>query len=440
MYLSAFIRETCHADRRDLVEQSCLLAEGIMPRSLRWNKGPGFALGFMPVIICLGFYSCGSKEETRHENHRAGHQHIVNNDKGVMNASPGKMVISSQRTVSPVVEPVQSSLKFNGYIVPDERRTNKIAVRVGGRIETLYVKYPYQHVNKGQKILELYSPELNTYVEEYLYTLAEKNNSLSGKAKEKLMLLGMSEQQIAEIEKSGTAPFVISIYASQSGYIFPYEASAANKMNMSESSVGNNTGMDGMGINSGNSISKKYSTSAAWIREGMYVNKDQILFVINDLNEVWGMVMGNETEAVTANINDTVLVKSEQIPEKIIVSRINFIEPIYNKGQKFIRMRLYIDNASHTLQINSLFSAEIKTVQKKGILLLPLSAVLDLGQRKIAWVKTGNTKEGNGIFRLTEIKTGGIIGKNIEILSGLNKNDEIAKQAGYMLDSETLTK
>lgn len=392
-------------------------------------------------IICLGLYSCGNKEEKKgHENHNAGHVHTPANDNGMINASPGKIVISSQRTVKPFAAPVQSTLKFNGYIIPDERRTNKIAARVGGRIEVLYVKYPYQYVNKGQKILELYSPELNTYVEEYLYTLAEKDNSLSGKAKEKLLLLGLSEQQIAEIEKSGEASSVISIYVPQSGYILPYEPSAGNKMNMPESSGRNNIGMKGMGMGSGRSISKEYSGTAAWLREGMYVNKDQVLFLINDLNEVWGMIMGNESEAHAVKINDTVLVKSEQTPEKTIISRVNLIEPIYGKGQKFMRLRLYIDNSSHALQVNSLFSADIKIMREEGIILLPVSAVLDLGQRKVAWVKTSNTKEGNGIFLITEIKTGRTIGKNIEILNGLSKYDEVAEQAGYMMDSETLTK
>ena len=89
-----------------------------------------------------------------------------------------EVVISNQETIRPLMKELGNDISAEGYISFDERRNNKISARFGGRIEKLYVKYNYQYVKKGQKIMELYSPEINTIEEEYIHhitTLSDKN-------------------------------------------------------------------------------------------------------------------------------------------------------------------------------------------------------------------------------------------------------------------------
>jgi Cu(I)/Ag(I) efflux system membrane fusion protein len=67
------------------------------------------------------------------------------------------------------------------------------------------VKYDLQYVKKGDKILELYSPEINTFQEEHLFLLkSEKEKSLLEQSKQKLKLLGITENQILQLEKNKT--------------------------------------------------------------------------------------------------------------------------------------------------------------------------------------------------------------------------------------------
>ena len=84
-------------------------------------------------------------------------------------------VISAQKTVMAMPASNVNVIKALGYIVPDERLNNKVAVRFSGRIEKLYIRYNLQYVKKGEKILDLYSPDLNTDQEELLFLL--KDNS-----------------------------------------------------------------------------------------------------------------------------------------------------------------------------------------------------------------------------------------------------------------------
>ena len=58
-----------------------------------------------------------------------------------------------------------------GTVAYDTRLVNTISARVSGRIEKLYVKYRYQHVMKGERIMDIYSPELLTTEQELLFLI-----------------------------------------------------------------------------------------------------------------------------------------------------------------------------------------------------------------------------------------------------------------------------
>ncbi|WP_431217134.1 efflux RND transporter periplasmic adaptor subunit [Puia sp. P3] len=63
------------------------------------------------------------------------------------------------------------SMEVLGRVDYDTRRIQTISARVSGRIEKLYVKYRYQHVHAGEKIMDIYSPELVTAQQDLLFVL-----------------------------------------------------------------------------------------------------------------------------------------------------------------------------------------------------------------------------------------------------------------------------
>jgi len=70
-------------------------------------------------------------------------------------------------------------------------------------------------------------------------------------------------------------------------------------------------------------------------------------------------------------------------------------------------------------------------------LMVPAGSVYYLGTTPIVWVKVGTTKEGNNIFQSRVVKTGRRNEDEVEILAGLNETEWIAKDAGYLTDSES---
>jgi Cu(I)/Ag(I) efflux system membrane fusion protein len=343
-------------------------------------------------------------------------------------------IISDQKSVRTVINNLNDTIIANGIISFDTRKNNKVSIRSGGRIEKLYIKYNYQHINKGDKILDLYSPELATFEDEYLYLL--KNNTdktLIENSKQKLILFGLNESQIASLAKSGNSTQTISIYSPYSGYVL-----FNMNNNTSQPAMNNPTASSGMSGMSGatKSSTQNYgSANSDQIREGMYVNKGQTLFSVNDFKEVWAVISLNAKQQSEIKINGAVKIKSE-VADESIAAKINFIEPYFENGSRYLRARIYLSNKKNLLKLNSFITAQI--MLSVNALLIPSTSVMDLGNRKVVWLKAGVTKNKKNIYKVRTVETGAVSKIFTEIKSGLSANDEVALNAGYLLDSEGL--
>ncbi len=102
-----------------------------------------------------------------------------------------------------------------GTIQYDTREAAVISARVSGRIEKLYVRYTFQDIKKGQKLMEIYSPEILTAQQDLLFLLRNDpgNSSMINAAREKLSLLGMSGTQLQQVMQSQKAALAVSIYS-----------------------------------------------------------------------------------------------------------------------------------------------------------------------------------------------------------------------------------
>lgn len=344
-------------------------------------------------------------------------------------------VVSSQKSVKPVQKTAVDEIKAQGYISIDERRNNKVSARISGRIEKLFINYNFQYVKKGEKIMEIYSPELNTVQEELLFLMKGNNTiDLANKAELKLLLLGMTPNQISDIKKAGSIFSRIDIYSPQNGYVFFKPSSGISIMNNSSkgSAESKMNGMRDVGNNS-----NKEGSGTGQIREGNYVNIGDVLFWVNDLDIVLAMtaIDNSHQQEVKAGANVTLV--SELYKNDTIHATINFIEPIYQQNQKFIMTRIYLKNPRQKLKINSFIEATIYPEAATSNM-VPYGSILFLGKRKIVWVLKEKTTGGNKVYEARDVLIGRIYNGMVEIKKGLNVNEEIAMNAGYLIDRESL--
>lgn len=345
-------------------------------------------------------------------------------------ASVNRFVISNQSTVKPIFSEGQSAIPANGYISEDIRRNLKVSTRISGRIERLFILFNYQYVKKGERIMDIYSPDLNTYLEEYLFLQKKGDSSLLKTAKQKLLLLGVRESQLIRLQNQDSVGLTISVLSPSEGYIIFENTPTLIQGSTAQAS-------DKMGGMATESKAASPYASGGRIREGSYVNEGETLFHVNDFKEVWAILSFRVNDQSSIKKDLTLTLHSELLPMDTLRGNIDFIEPRYETGQTFLQARVYLKNPHLDLKPNSILSAEVfpSSVQR---LILPQSSIVHLGKQSVAWVKTGQTAQGNSIFEARLVSLGVELNGFVEITSGIDTKDEVARDAGYLMDSQSL--
>lgn len=307
-----------------------------------------------------------------------------------------------------------------GYTSYNTNEVGSIAARTNGRIEKLYIRYRYQKISKGQKIMDIYSPELLTDQQNFLFLLKNdpSNSSLISSAKQRLLLVGFPQAELQQIIKSGKPLLSIPVYSNYSGHI--HEALETGMKNSSKETTV---------MNEASSL----NTRELDLREGMYVKKGQTIFKVYNPDKIWALLNIYPSDQPLIKIGNPVMMVSEVRPAENINGTIFFIEPFFRPGSKTLTARVNINNSILKLPIGSqvkgtIFGKELNTNW------LPREAVVSLGLDRIVFVKTGNA------FKAQKIETGLEYNKQIQITNGLSITDSVASNAQYLIDSESFIK
>jgi Cu(I)/Ag(I) efflux system membrane fusion protein len=284
---------------------------------------------------------------------------------------------------------------------------------VSGRIERLYVRYRYQHVHKGDRILDIYSPELQTGEQEYLYLLKNDpgNGVLINAARQKLLLLGVGERQLDEIAKTGMPLPLLTVYSGYTGHI--HDAGTMPD------------GDKGMGATA--------TTAELPVKEGMYIEKGQPIFQVFNMDRSWAVLNLFPGQEGLVRRGDPVEIVPETAPDKAFTGRVDLVEPLYRQGVRSTTVRVYFDNGMREIPIGSAVKATIRPASLAGNW-LSRDAVLSLGTRQVVFLRT------DGGFRAHAVTTGMTDGQRMQILSGLNAGDSVAVNAQFLVDSEDFIK
>ena len=328
-----------------------------------------------------------------------------------------EFVISSVPVITIEQRGEQVEIEALGNIAYDTRQVGSISAKVSGRIEKLYIRYRYQKINKGQRIMDIYSPELLTAQQNLLFLLKNDatNTTFIEAAKQKLLLLGMSNEQLQQVIQSGKPSLTIAVYSNYGGHI--HEASNGGNMN----------------TEAGNMNNISLITEELSLKEGMYLQKGQSVFTVFNPDRAWAILNIYGDNQSLVKTGNSVKVIPETSPNKFFTAAIDFIEPFYRKESKTLTARVYFNNSVLKIPIGSQVKASIFGNSKEAYW-LPKEAVLSLGMEKVVFQKI------NGGFKAKRISFGITYEKYIQVLSGLTATDSVAANAQYLMDSESFIK
>jgi Cu(I)/Ag(I) efflux system membrane fusion protein len=279
----------------------------------------------------------------------------------------------------------------------DETKASTVSARVSGRIERLYFKNEGDYIQKGAKLYDLYSEELNSAKQEYILAL-EKQTTLDNSiidfkqlvqgAKNKLLLWGIGEAQINELARTKKASTTTSFYSTASGYITTLES-----------------------------------------HEGDFVTEGATIVRLANLSSLWA-----ETQIYTSQLSE-IDKKGKaivQIPElnKQIVGVVNFVNPEVNPDTRINLLRVQIPNANNQLK-PGMSAYVVLTNRERNSLTLPVDAVMRHENMNMVWVEVGKNT-----FKNVMVETGLENDGRIEIVSGLKQGDVVVTSGAYLINSE----
>jgi Cu(I)/Ag(I) efflux system membrane fusion protein len=79
-----------------------------------------------------------------------------------------------------------------------------------------------------------------------------------------------------------------------------------------------------------------------------------------------------------------------------------------------------------------MFANATISVNLSPAVVVPLSAVLSTGQRKIVWVE-----KQEGVFERRTVRIGAQSDSDVQILEGISEGESVVSSGGYLIDSES---
>jgi len=316
--------------------------------------------------------------------------------------SVNESVMASVKTVTPEQAALPLVIEAFGIINYDPRKIKTISARFGGLIERSFVKYQFQHVNKGQKIYEIYSPDIYTAKWNYVKLLQAypDRDDYTREALEWFNILGLSKGQIDSLKRTVKPDYHLAVYSYAEGYAVPGDFDP-------EASI---AGTGSIGLN-----------------DGITVETGTPLFKLIDVRSLRVDLKVKTEDGSLLRKGQKVIITDAANSGRQFVAAIDQIEPL--NGGIFQTVKVYITDNERLLLPGRKIKAQIMAGTREG-LWVPVSAVVDLGQRRSVFVMDGNK------FVAMEIGTGVRSEDKIEILSGIDQNSRIAEKALLLIDSD----
>ena len=348
-------------------------------------------------------------------------------------------------------------VRLVGKVDFDETAIKTIASRVSGRLDRLYVDYTGVPVGKGEHLVWLYSPDLLTAQEELLEAkkrlasatgeksefLAASNRKAWSSARDKLLLWGLTEKQIDEIETRGTAEDHMMITSPVGGIV----------------------------------IHKA-------LNQGDYVKEGTRIYQIADLGQLWIRLDAYEQDLPWIRYGQKVSIRTESLPGDTLEGWISFIDPVLDPRTRTVKVRVNVANPEGRLKpgmfVRALLEAKVagsgkvmdpdlagkwicpmhpevvedeagpcrlcgmplKTAEDLGLtavgdsskpLVVPVSAVLVTGRRAVVYVEVQGRKRPT--YEGREVVLGARAGEHYIIQDGLREGERVVTRGAFRIDS-----
>ena len=292
---------------------------------------------------------------------------------------------------------MQKNIRLLGSVLASENRESYISARMDGRVEKVYIESTGSFIQIGDPVVDFYSPQLITSGQEYLIARESYQESpiedfkgLWEQSEERLKGWGVKKFQYESWFKKGVVPQKITIYSSARGTVRKRNASV-----------------------------------------GKYFKEGQHFFELSDLKNVWVEMDVYEHDASLVQLDQDVQLQFTALPGEVLSGKIDFVAPILNADSRTLKIRTTISNIDGKLKPGMVADTTLNVEFQDASLVVPRTAVIDTGKRKVVWVRVNDDT-----FQSKIIYTGRESEGYVEIRSGLIEGEDVVIEGNFLLDAQ----
>lgn len=346
-----------------------------------------------------------------------------------------EQILANVQTISPERTVQEDSVFVRGRITYNPDLKKSISARVAGRIERLYITYNFQPVRKGQRLMDIYSPDLLAAQQDLLFLKSSGESRLLERAKARLRLLGVSAGQISRILQTGKIIASTSVFSPYTGYLIAGNGNTDSPQGVRRQpeQAANPGAMAGMGEAPSQPASQApvpLSDGARGLREGQYVAQGQSLFSIVSSSSVWAEFYAASAQLPFFKKGATVIVSSLNDENKLSDAKVSLVQPFYSSDSRFSVIRAPLDNTGKLWKVGELISINPVNSENEGNW-VPRKAVLQTGRRFIVFRKEGS------VFVPRYVNVRQMTPRWADIGESLTHKDRIAANAWFLVDGDS---
>jgi multidrug efflux pump subunit AcrA (membrane-fusion protein) len=273
-------------------------------------------------------------------------------------------------------------------------------------VERILVDKTGDPVEKGQPLLEIYSPELVSAQEELLIAARYRDATQASPVAEvrrggaamfdatrqRLALWDIPDAVIDRLLETGKIRKTLSLYAPSQGIV-----------------------------------------TALGVREGMEVGPAMNLYTIGDLDRVWIYADIYESDLPWVAVGQRGSVDLSYLPGRWFEGLVTYIDPFLDPKTRTARVRIELENPDELLKPDMFANVTLATDVRPGVVAVPDEAILRSGRRDLAIVALGE-----GRFEPREVVLGLDSGDGwVEVRHGLAAGEQVVVSGQFLIDSES---
>lgn len=168
-----------------------------------------------------------------------------------------------------------------------------------------------------------------------------------------------------------------------------------------------------------------------WVSDGDDMYQGQKIATVMNLSNVWILADIPQDQLSGLRVGQRVEVKVDAYPDRVFSSTVSYISPTLNPNTFTASVRVVMPNPNMELKPNMTATIRIIGASKGNGIIIPQSAIAEIGSRKIVYVENSDKTLSKRDISVKELNAG-----EYEVITGLTAGERIVTQGAYYLKSQ----